>query len=91
MRSALLSDRRRANREDYRNPHLIALLRGHRAARPSGAATEAAPKAEATTGAEAGLASDEDPGGLTSARGVAYALLFGAVLWALIALLWYLL
>lgn len=85
MHSALLSDRRRADRKDYRNPHLIALLRRQRVAEPGGTEAEATPEAHAD------LTSDNDPGALTSARGVAYGLLFGAALWALIALLWYLL
>jgi hypothetical protein len=92
MHSALLSDRRRANRKDYQNPHLIALLRGRRAVEPGGVEAEAAPVPEATPEAPDGQTNDEDQGSsLTSARGVAFGLLFGATLWALIALLWYLL
>ncbi len=85
VHSALLSDRRRADRKHYQNPHLIALLRGKRAAEPGDM------KAEAAQEAPAGLTSGDDRSGLTAARGVAYGLLFGAVLWALLALLWYLL
>lgn len=89
--STLLRDRRRANRTDYQNPQLIALLRGQRAAETRDMKAEAAPEPEGTPEAQADLTGDHDQGGLTSARGVAYGLLFGAVLWALIALLWYLL
>jgi hypothetical protein len=91
MDAALLSDRRRANRTDYENPHLIALLRGQRAAEPRDMKAKAAPESEGKPEAQADLTGDLDQGGLTSARGVAYGLLFGAALWALIALLWYLL
>ena len=85
MHSALLSDRRRADRKQYKNPHLIALLRGRRAAEPGNMEAEVPPEAPAD------LTSGDDRSGLTSARGVAYGLLFGAILWALLALLWYLL
>ena len=91
MHSALLSDRRRADRKDYQNLHLIALLRGRHFVEPGGTEAEAAPETEAKPEARAHLTSDHDHGGLTSARGIAYGLLFGAALWTLIALLWYLL
>ena len=90
MHSALLSDRRRAQRKDYQNPHLIALLRGKRAAEPGGMEAEPAQEAQAPQEAQADLPSEHDQGNLGSARGVAYGLLFGAALWGLIALVWYL-
>jgi hypothetical protein len=90
LHSALLSDRRRAQRKDYQNPHLIALLRGKRAAEPGGVEAEATQEAQAPQEAQADLPSDYDQSSLRPARGVAYGLLFGAALWALIALVWYL-
>jgi hypothetical protein len=89
--SALLSDRRRANRKDYQNPHLIALMRGQRASHATDMEAEATQAAEATPDLETEPTSDSDQGALTSARGVAFGLLFGIALWALIALAWYLL
>ncbi len=79
---ALLTDRRRPNRQDFENPHLIALLRGEPGA-DRGLAT-----GPATPVAQPGIASEDDRNGLAGARGIAFALLFGAVMWALMALLW---
>lgn len=63
-------DRRRPGRVQYRNPHLIALLRsGHRAP-PSPDGTE-------PQGHEAPDESDD----LDPARGLAMAVVFGVILW----------
>jgi hypothetical protein len=80
-REAVLSDRRRPNRQPFKNPHLIALLRGQRVAEPSPAEVPAAPVVEPDV--------EYDRNGLTAARGIGYSLLFGSALWALMALLWH--
>ena len=82
-------DRRRPGRADYRDPHLISMLRGE-------------PLTEQVTtdenGAEelAQFAPKHDASGckgsLTAARGTVNALMIGAILWAVIGLLlWHLL
>ena len=87
VHEALLRDRRRRNRRDYQNPHLIALLRGQSVVDAD--VTE--PVATPTPTAQPDPTGDRDPGGLTAARGIAYGLLFGSAIWgAVIALIWFL-
>ena len=88
-REALLSDRRKPNRQDLRNRHSIALLRAQRAADPRFTEAEATPVAQPDL-VSAPDQSDDGSNGLTTARGLVYGLLFGSAIWALIVLLWWL-
>jgi hypothetical protein len=81
-REALLSDRRRPDRRNFKNPHLVALLRGQHGGDPSATETQVSPIVQPDVVVE------PERNGLIAARGIAYSLLFGSVLWALMVFVW---
>ena len=81
LRDARLREHGSPSKQARQNPHQVA-FRGPSFADPG--ITEA----EITPVAQPDFACDHDRNSLIPARGVAYALLFGSALWALMVLLW---
>ena len=69
----VLRDRRRPGRANYRNPHLIALLRAGHGASSTPDATDRGPEQAEDTADD-----------LAAARGIGIAVLLGGILWVVV-------